>query len=72
MEWYFFLKLTDDQVLRMRSSAGTSSSVITSIPADGQVRDLGGGLQSANGYNWRNIDYNGVILLPVSLLFIVK
>jgi surface antigen len=45
--------------LRLRSCAGTSCGIITTIPAGQRVTDLGQSLRNAGGLWWRNIAWNG-------------
>jgi len=46
--------------LRLRASPSTSGAVVTSIPTNGAVTSLSTTLTSANGYQWRHVQYGSV------------
>ncbi len=48
------------QTLRLRSSPGTGSSVVTNIPSGHRTIDLSKPLSSASGYDWRYVEYNSM------------
>jgi len=47
--------------LNLRSSASTTASVLVIMPAGATVYDMTGKETAADGYNWRNINYNGQV-----------
>jgi len=47
----------NSQDLNLRSCAGTKCSIVALIPAGTSVYDIGNGTKTADGYNWRNLQF---------------
>jgi len=45
--------------LNLRSSPSTTGTILQTIPSGSTVYDISGTTIAANGFNWRNIEFNG-------------